>query len=166
MTELVPGQTTNSSTTTAAATSSSTPPTSTASSPSKKPQQSSHHKRRSTMSAISDKMQHLKDKLHHTKLHDVKVELIHKKHQVGKFGNLFNRAHRHDEEHEKACDDKRAKIGESHRFASYFPERDGNIVKCTPSTRCTGCVPRARRATATSGSCATRTTTCLRTRPT
>jgi hypothetical protein len=42
------------------------------------------------MSAISDKMQHLKDKLHHTKLHDVKVELIHKKHQVGKFGNLVS----------------------------------------------------------------------------
>jgi phosphatidylserine/phosphatidylglycerophosphate/cardiolipin synthase-like enzyme len=41
----------------------------------------------------------------------------------------FNPEHRHDEEHEKACDEKRTKIGESHRFDSYFPERDGNMVK-------------------------------------
>jgi len=41
----------------------------------------------------------------------------------------FNRDHRHDEEHEKECDDKRTKICESHRFKSYFPERDGNMIK-------------------------------------
>ena len=41
----------------------------------------------------------------------------------------FNPQHRHDEEHEKACDEKRTKICESHRFKSYFPERDGNLIK-------------------------------------
>ncbi|KAI1845862.1 hypothetical protein JX265_011243 [Neoarthrinium moseri] len=71
----------------------------------------------------------LKDKLKGTHLHDAKVALTHKKHQIGKFGNLFNPEHRHDEEHEKACDEKRTKIGEGHRFKSYFPEHDGNMIK-------------------------------------
>lgn len=72
---------------------------------------------------------HLKDKLHDTKLYDVKVAVSHKKHQIGKFGNLFNKDHRHDEEHEVRCDEKRTQICDSHRFRSYFPERDGNLVK-------------------------------------
>ncbi|KND88465.1 Phospholipase D1 [Tolypocladium ophioglossoides CBS 100239] len=74
-------------------------------------------------------MDGLKDKLHDAKLHDAKVQLIHKKHQIGKLGNLFNRDHRHDEEHEQRCDDKRTKICQSHRFESFFPERDGNLIK-------------------------------------
>ncbi len=41
----------------------------------------------------------------------------------------FNPGHRHDEEHEKRCDAKRTQICESHRFASDFPERDGNLTK-------------------------------------
>ncbi|EON97584.1 putative phospholipase d p1 protein [Phaeoacremonium minimum UCRPA7] len=69
------------------------------------------------------------DALEETHLKDLKVSLIHKKHKIGKFANLFNPQHRHDEEHEKACDDKRTKIGEEHRFQSYFPERDGNMIK-------------------------------------
>ncbi|KAK0736139.1 hypothetical protein B0T21DRAFT_289344 [Apiosordaria backusii] len=72
----------------------------------------------------------VKEKLSHsTHLHDAKVHMIHTKHKIGKFANLFNPQHRHDEEHEKACDEKRRKIAESHRFHSYFPERDGNMVK-------------------------------------
>ncbi|KAK3389532.1 hypothetical protein B0H63DRAFT_492449 [Podospora didyma] len=72
----------------------------------------------------------LKEKLHKNhQLHDAKVHLIHQKHKIGKFANLFNPQHRHDEEHEKACDAKRTKIAESHRFESYFPEQDGNMVK-------------------------------------
>ncbi|KAF6808198.1 phospholipase [Colletotrichum sojae] len=71
----------------------------------------------------------LEEKLEGTHLHDAKVHLTHKKHQIGKFANLFNANHRHDEEHEKATDDKRAKIAESHRFNSYFPEHDGNMIK-------------------------------------
>ncbi|KAG5914948.1 hypothetical protein E4U42_000225, partial [Claviceps africana] len=41
----------------------------------------------------------------------------------------FNKAHRHDEEHEKRCDEKRTAICQSHRFESYFPEREGNLIK-------------------------------------
>jgi phospholipase D1/2 len=78
---------------------------------------------------VTNKINSLKEKLQETRLHDAKVELIHKKHQLGKFANLFNPGHRHDEEHEKACDDKRTGICESNRFKSFFPERDGNIVK-------------------------------------
>ncbi|KAL8297949.1 hypothetical protein RB597_007064 [Gaeumannomyces tritici] len=51
------------------------------------------------------------------------------RHQIGKFTNLFNPEHRHDEEHEKACDEKRTKICDSHRFKSFFPEREDNLVK-------------------------------------
>ncbi|KAJ4300569.1 hypothetical protein N0V88_003248 [Collariella sp. IMI 366227] len=66
---------------------------------------------------------------HHNPLTRAKIHLIHQKHKIGKFANLFNPQHRHDEAHEKACDEKRSKIAESHRFESYFPERDGNMVK-------------------------------------
>jgi phospholipase D1/2 len=48
---------------------------------------------------------------------------------VGKLGNLFNRNHRHDEDHEKRTDAKRMKIRNSNRFNSFAPERDGNNVK-------------------------------------
>ncbi len=45
--------------------------------------------------SLGDKLKHpfreLKEKLHNTHLHDVKVNLIHKKHQIGKFGNLVGR---------------------------------------------------------------------------
>lgn len=51
------------------------------------------------------------------------------KNKVGKFGNIVNPNHRHDEEHEKATDEKRTKIAESHRFESFAPERDGNKIK-------------------------------------
>ncbi|OIW32025.1 phospholipase D/nuclease [Coniochaeta ligniaria NRRL 30616] len=82
---------------------------------------------------LADKLKHpfheLKEKLHSTHLHDVKVYLHHEKHKIGKLGNLFNSQHRHDEEHEKATDAKRKRIQEEHRFHSYFPERDGNMVK-------------------------------------
>lgn len=91
-------------------------------SPERAGENGSHH-------GFSAKMHDLKDKLKHSHLHDAKVALIHKKHQIGKFGNLFNPQHRHDEEHEKACDEKRTRIGEEHRFKSYFPERDGNMIK-------------------------------------
>ncbi|KAK8043062.1 phospholipase [Apiospora phragmitis] len=79
--------------------------------------------------SFGDKLKGLKDKLKDTKLHDAKIALIHKKHQIGKFGNLFNPEHRHDEEHEKATDAKRDSIRDQHRFKSYFPEHDGNMIK-------------------------------------
>ncbi|KAL2206587.1 putative phospholipase PldA [Sarocladium strictum] len=74
-------------------------------------------------------MDDLKDKLNDTKLHDAKIALHHKKNQIGKLGNLFNSNHRHDEEHEQRCDEKRSAVCDSNRFQSYFPVRDGNHVK-------------------------------------
>ena len=64
-----------------------------------------------------------------THLYDAKVKGIHFKNKVGKLGNIVNKNHRHDEEHEKATDEKRTKIAESHRFESFAPEREGNMVK-------------------------------------
>lgn len=48
---------------------------------------------------------------------------------MGKFQNLVNSNHRHDEEHEQKTDAKRTRIGESHRFQSFAPERNGNNIK-------------------------------------
>ncbi len=48
---------------------------------------------------------------------------------LGKFGNLINRNHRHDEEHEQATDRKRTAISDGHRFESFAPERPGNNIK-------------------------------------
>lgn len=48
---------------------------------------------------------------------------------MGKFENLINANHRHDEEHEQRTDAKRTKIAEHHRFQSFAPERDGNLIK-------------------------------------
>lgn len=77
----------------------------------------------------SDKLQDIQEKLEHTRLRDAHIKAVHVKHKVGKFTNLFNANHRHDEEHEQATDAKRSAIAENHRFNSFAPERDGNLVK-------------------------------------
>ena len=64
-----------------------------------------------------------------THLYEAKKGFYHFKSKVGKFGNLINPNHRHDEEHEKVTDDKRTRVAESHRFESFAPERDGNKIK-------------------------------------
>lgn len=64
-----------------------------------------------------------------THLYDAKVSAIHFKSKLGKFKNIINTNHRHDEEHEKLTDAKRTRIAESHRFESFAPERDGNKIK-------------------------------------
>lgn len=64
-----------------------------------------------------------------TNLHDAKVRAIHFKQKVGKFSNILNPNHRHDEEHEKATDRKRTAVAESHRFESFAPEHDNNNIK-------------------------------------
>lgn len=64
-----------------------------------------------------------------THLHDVEIGAIHFKNKVGKFKNIINPNHRHDEEHEKATDEKRSRISESHRYESFAPQREGNKVK-------------------------------------
>jgi phospholipase D1/2 len=78
---------------------------------------------------LSEKVEEIEQKLEHTKLRGAHIKAVHLKHKVGKFSNLFNTNHRHDEDHEKATDAKRSKIAESHRFNSFAPERDGNLVK-------------------------------------
>lgn len=87
----------------------------------------------SNPSSLKEKMKHpfenMREKFRDTKLYDLKVGLIHKKHELGKFANLVNPNHRHDEEHEKITDDKRTKIRELHRFQSFAPERPGNNIK-------------------------------------
>lgn len=57
------------------------------------------------------------------------MSAIHLKHRLGKFQNLINTNHRHDEEHEQKTDAKRTKIAEGHRFQSFAPEREGNKIK-------------------------------------
>lgn len=83
--------------------------------------------------SFKDKLRHpfpeLRDKLKDTHLYDAKVGAIHLKHRLGKFENLFNSNHRHDEEHEQKTDAKRTRIAEGHRFQSFAPERDGNRIK-------------------------------------
>ena len=64
-----------------------------------------------------------------TSLSDVKAKAAQFKHKVGKLHNIINPNHRHDEAHEKATDDKRTRIAESHRYESFAPERDGNKIK-------------------------------------
>lgn len=41
----------------------------------------------------------------------------------------WNPNHRHDEEHEKELDAKIQKIRDGHRFRSFAPDREGNLVK-------------------------------------
>ncbi|KAK5721317.1 hypothetical protein LTR17_014687 [Elasticomyces elasticus] len=83
--------------------------------------------------SFKEKLRHpfpeTREKLKDTKLYEVKVGAIHLSHRVGKFKNLINTNHRHDEEHEQATDAKRTKIAEGHRFQSFAPERDGNRIK-------------------------------------
>lgn len=74
-------------------------------------------------------MHNLKEKLHDTHLHDLRAQATHIKHRIGKFENLINPNHRHDEAHEKRTDEKRQRLRDQHRFNSYAPERDGNKIK-------------------------------------
>ncbi|KKA29605.1 hypothetical protein TD95_000713 [Thielaviopsis punctulata] len=87
-------------------------------------------KKRFSMSGLKSALQGASQKIQeNSSFQDAKVSLIHQKNKIGKFGNIFNRNHRHDEEHEKACDEKRTAICEQHRFESFFPERENNNIK-------------------------------------
>ncbi|MCJ1309567.1 hypothetical protein MMC25_003227 [Agyrium rufum] len=94
---------------------------------------SSHDPRIDDDPTAANKAKHpfpgLREKLKGTHLYDAKVKAIHFKHKLGKFHNLINPNHRHDEAHEKATDEKRTKIAESHRFESFAPERSNNKIK-------------------------------------
>ncbi|KAI9741467.1 MAG: hypothetical protein M1818_004273 [Claussenomyces sp. TS43310] len=76
---------------------------------------------------LKEKLRHpfadLRQKLHDSSLHDMKATLSNAE------AAQINPNHRHDEEHEKITDEKRAKIAQSHRFESFAPERAGNDIK-------------------------------------
>ncbi|KAI9372639.1 hypothetical protein BJX61DRAFT_431411 [Aspergillus egyptiacus] len=78
------------------------------------------------MSFMKEKIDHLEDRLKDTHINE---RAHHLKHRVGKFFNIVNPNHRHDEEHERATDRKRSAICESNRFRSFAPVRQGNKVK-------------------------------------
>ncbi|KAJ5232106.1 hypothetical protein N7468_005062 [Penicillium chermesinum] len=78
---------------------------------------------------LEHEIDHLEGHLKESSLHDTKAQAVHLKHKVGKFFNILNPNHRHDEEHEQATDRKRSAICDSHRFQSFAPIRDSNRVK-------------------------------------
>ncbi|KAI9669280.1 MAG: hypothetical protein M1831_000315 [Alyxoria varia] len=78
---------------------------------------------------MANMMNSLKDKFKDANLRDAKVHASHMKSSIGKFANVINPNHRHDEEHEQRTDAKRNTIAESHRFQSFAPARDGNKIK-------------------------------------
>ena len=84
---------------------------------------------RSLKDKVAHPFPHLREKLKDTHLYDAKVKAVHVKNKVGKFANLFNTNHRHDEEHEQKTDEKRSRVCDNHRFNSFAPERDGNMIK-------------------------------------
>ncbi|KAF2792764.1 phospholipase-like protein PldA [Melanomma pulvis-pyrius CBS 109.77] len=84
---------------------------------------------RSLKDKLAHPFPHLREKLKSTHLYDAKIKATHLKHKVGKFGNLVNSNHRHDEEHEQKTDEKRSRVCGNHRFNSFAPERDGNLIK-------------------------------------
>ncbi|CAD0111228.1 unnamed protein product [Aureobasidium uvarum] len=90
---------------------------------------SDHAEKKGAADHIKHPFSDLRQKLKESSLYDIKVKAIHAKHKIGKWQNLVNPNHRHDEEHEKATDEKRTRIAEGHRFESFAPERDGNKIK-------------------------------------
>ncbi|KAI5283642.1 hypothetical protein KEM54_001964 [Ascosphaera aggregata] len=68
-------------------------------------------------STFGERMRELSEEAHHIRA------------KVGKFGNIINPNHRHDEPHEIATDNKRTAIAKSHRFDSFAPVRYGNKLK-------------------------------------
>ncbi|PWY96273.1 phospholipase PldA [Aspergillus sclerotioniger CBS 115572] len=78
------------------------------------------------MDMFKSKLENLEEHLKETHIEE---KAFHLKHKVGKFFNIVNPNHRHDEAHEKATDAKRTTISESHRFKSFAPIREGNKVK-------------------------------------
>ncbi|KAK2748634.1 hypothetical protein FQN55_004187 [Onygenales sp. PD_40] len=78
------------------------------------------------MEKLTDKFKHLGE---HRPFEKAKAEASHFKHKLGKFTNIINPNHRHDEEHERRTDEKRTAIAQSHRFESFAPERPGNKIK-------------------------------------
>jgi phospholipase D1/2 len=83
--------------------------------------------------SLKDRLEHpfeqLRQRFQDSQLHDLKVKATIFKHKIGKFNNLVNPNHLHDEEHEKETDRKRTFIAQSNRFGSFAPLREANKVK-------------------------------------
>lgn len=89
-----------------------------------------NHTHRSLKEKIKHPLPHTRDKLlHSSKLQKAEIKVVHTKNKLGKFKNLLNPNHRHDEEHEQATDRKREEIRDGNRWRSFAPEREGNLVK-------------------------------------
>lgn len=84
---------------------------------------------RSKMHGLKEKLRESHVSVEDQHASDIKVQAVHLKNKIGKFGNLFNPNHRHDEKDEKETDAKRTRIAECHRFGSFAPERAGNNIK-------------------------------------
>ncbi|KAJ5722756.1 Phospholipase D/Transphosphatidylase [Penicillium malachiteum] len=74
-------------------------------------------------------IEHLEESFKEHNLEEVKASAVHLKHKVGKFYNIVNPNHRHDEAHEQATDLKRSDIANSHRYHSFAPIRENNRLK-------------------------------------
>ncbi|KAL7275374.1 hypothetical protein RUND412_001679 [Rhizina undulata] len=71
----------------------------------------------------------------HPRLHAILVKLTHTKNRIGKFKNLCNKNHRHDEPAEQRIDRKREKIRSRNRFRSFASVKSGNNAKWYIDTR-------------------------------
>ncbi|PYH87668.1 phospholipase PldA [Aspergillus ellipticus CBS 707.79] len=78
------------------------------------------------MDRFKGKLEQLEEQFKET---HIEAKAYHLKHKVGKFFNIVNPNHRHDEEHEQATDRKRTAVAEANRFQSFAPIREGNRVK-------------------------------------
>ncbi|KAI5304648.1 hypothetical protein KEM56_006204 [Ascosphaera pollenicola] len=81
------------------------------------------------MNFIKDLHKNVQQSTFGERLRELGEEAHHIRAKVGKFGNLINPNHRHDEPHEIATDNKRTAIAKSHRFDSFAPVRYGNKIK-------------------------------------
>ncbi|RPB03820.1 phospholipase D [Choiromyces venosus 120613-1] len=71
----------------------------------------------------------LQQRVRSMRIFNLIVRIVHLKNRLGKYKNLINRNHRHDELHEKLVDEKREQIKAKNRFDSFAEPRMGNGVK-------------------------------------
>ncbi|PYH48896.1 putative phospholipase PldA [Aspergillus saccharolyticus JOP 1030-1] len=81
------------------------------------------------MGKLKSKIDQLEDHLKDAHIESFEAKASHFKHKIGKFFNIINPNHRHDEAHEQETDRKRTAIAESNRFQSFAPIREENRVK-------------------------------------
>ena len=97
--------------------------------PSIPPLESEADEDRSLKDRLEYPLEQLRQRFQDSSLYDLKVKATVFKHKIGKFNNLVNTNHLHDEEHEQETDKKRTFIAQSNRFGSFAPVREANKVK-------------------------------------